>query len=63
MRLVASESSIAEVAEEFVDNDVSALSRKPRPAFTEMMRRADAGQGARWRGRVAGHEASNVSGS
>ncbi|WP_170292443.1 recombinase family protein [Mycolicibacterium grossiae] len=28
---------------EFVDNDVSALSRKPRPQFTEMMRRVDAG--------------------
>jgi site-specific DNA recombinase len=33
-----------EVAAEFVDNDVSALSRKPRPAFTEMMRRVDAGE-------------------
>jgi site-specific DNA recombinase len=32
------------VIAEFVDNDVSALSRKPRPAFTEMMRRVDAGE-------------------
>jgi DNA invertase Pin-like site-specific DNA recombinase len=29
---------------EFVDNDVSALSRKPRPKFTEMMGRVDAGE-------------------
>ena len=33
-----------EVTAEFVDNDVSALSRKPRPAFTEMMARVDAGE-------------------
>lgn len=32
-----------QVAAEFVDNDVSALSRKPRPQFAEMMRRVDAG--------------------
>ncbi len=31
------------IAEEFVDNDVSALSRKPRPAFVAMMARVDAG--------------------
>ena len=29
---------------EFVDNDVSATSRKPRPAFVEMMSRVDAGE-------------------
>jgi site-specific DNA recombinase len=33
-----------QVVAEFVDNDVSALSRKPRPQFTAMMRRADAGE-------------------
>ena len=33
-----------QLAAEFVDNDVSALSRKPRPQFTEMMARADAGE-------------------
>jgi site-specific DNA recombinase len=33
-----------QLAAEFVDNDVSALSRKPRPQFTEMMRRVDAGE-------------------
>lgn len=32
------------VAAEFVDNDVSATSRKPRPQFVEMMRRVDAGE-------------------
>jgi site-specific DNA recombinase len=32
-----------QIAAEFVDNDVSALSRKPRPKFTEMMARVDAG--------------------
>lgn len=32
------------LAAEFVDNDVSALSRKPRPQFSEMMRRVDAGE-------------------
>ena len=32
------------VAAEFVDNDVSALSRKPRPQFVEMLRRVDAGE-------------------
>ncbi|MGB8386873.1 recombinase family protein, partial [Mycobacterium sp.] len=32
------------VAAEFVDNDVSALSRKPRPQFTAMMARVDAGE-------------------
>lgn len=32
------------VASEFVDNDVSALSRKPRPQFIEMMSRVDAGE-------------------
>ena len=32
------------VVAEFVDNDVSALSRKPRPQFSEMMRRVDAGE-------------------
>jgi DNA invertase Pin-like site-specific DNA recombinase len=32
------------VAAEFIDNDVSALSRKPRPQFTEMMRRVDDGE-------------------
>jgi site-specific DNA recombinase len=32
-----------QVAAEFVDNDVSALSSKPRLQFTEMMRRVDAG--------------------
>ena len=32
------------VTAEFVDNDVSALSRKPRPALVEMMRRVDAGE-------------------
>jgi DNA invertase Pin-like site-specific DNA recombinase len=32
------------VIDEFVDNDVSALSRKPRPAFNDMMRRVDAGE-------------------
>ncbi|APE15704.1 hypothetical protein BOH72_11220 [Mycobacterium sp. WY10] len=31
------------VVTEFVDNDVSATSRKPRPQFVEMMRRVDAG--------------------
>ena len=29
---------------EFVDNDVSASSRKPRPQFNEMMSRVDAGE-------------------
>lgn len=29
---------------EFVDNDVSALSRKPRPQFSAMMQRVDAGE-------------------
>lgn len=33
-----------QIAAEFVDNDVSALSRKPRPQFTEMMARVDAGE-------------------
>jgi site-specific DNA recombinase len=33
-----------QVVAEFVDNDVSALSRKPRPAFTDMMARVDAGE-------------------
>src|SRR5258707_8856553 len=32
------------LAAEFVDNDVSALSRKPRPQFTAMMTRVDAGE-------------------
>lgn len=32
------------LAAEFVDNDVSALSRKPRPQFTAMMARVDAGE-------------------
>ena len=32
------------ITEEFVDNDVSATSRKPRPAFTAMMTRVDAGE-------------------
>lgn len=32
------------VAAEFIDNDVSALSRKPRPQFVEMMNRVDAGE-------------------
>ncbi|MBO0883040.1 MAG: recombinase family protein, partial [Mycobacterium sp.] len=32
------------VVAEFVDNDVSASSGKPRPQFTEMMRRVDAGE-------------------
>ena len=32
------------VAAEFVDNDVSALSRKPRPHFVAMMARVDAGE-------------------
>lgn len=32
------------VAAEFVDNDVSALSRKPRPQFNAMMSRVDAGE-------------------
>lgn len=32
------------VAAEFVDNDVSAMSRKPRPAFSAMMTRVDAGE-------------------
>jgi site-specific DNA recombinase len=32
------------VVAEFVDNDVSALSRKPRPQFVEMMQRVDAGE-------------------
>lgn len=32
------------VAAEFVDNDVSALSRKPRPQFVAMMARVDAGE-------------------
>jgi DNA invertase Pin-like site-specific DNA recombinase len=32
------------IAAEFVDNDVSALSRRPRPQFVEMMRRVDAGE-------------------
>jgi DNA invertase Pin-like site-specific DNA recombinase len=42
MRLVDSRGW--QVVAEFVDNDVSATSRKPRPGFTEMMRRADAGE-------------------
>lgn len=42
MKLVAAQSWT--VTAEFVDNDVSALSRKPRPAFNEMMRRVDAGE-------------------
>src|SRR5712672_1702662 len=33
-----------QVVGEFVDNDVSALSRKPRPAFNDMMGRVDAGE-------------------
>jgi site-specific DNA recombinase len=33
-----------QVVAEFVDNDVSALSRKPRPAFVEMMARVDMGE-------------------
>lgn len=33
-----------QVVAEFVDNDVSALSRKPRPAFMAMMGRVDAGE-------------------
>ncbi len=33
-----------QVVAEFVDNDVSALSRKPRPQFTEMMQRVDVGE-------------------
>ncbi|WP_193048192.1 recombinase family protein [Mycolicibacterium baixiangningiae] len=32
------------IAAEFVDNDVSALSRKPRPQFIAMMARVDAGE-------------------
>ncbi|WP_261876585.1 recombinase family protein [Mycobacterium marinum] len=32
------------IAAEFVDNDVSALSRKPRPQFSAMMDRVDAGE-------------------
>jgi site-specific DNA recombinase len=32
------------IAAEFVDNDVSALSRKPRPQFSAMMTRVDAGE-------------------
>src|ERR1700754_4051925 len=32
------------IAAEFVDNDVSALSRKPRPEFVKMMARVDAGE-------------------
>jgi site-specific DNA recombinase len=32
------------LAEEFVDNDVSALSRKPRPQFSAMMAGVDAGE-------------------
>lgn len=40
-RLIASRGWTA--AAEFVDNDVSALSRKPRPQFVEMMTRVDAG--------------------
>jgi DNA invertase Pin-like site-specific DNA recombinase len=32
------------LAEEFVDNDVSALSRKPRPKFSAMMAGVDAGE-------------------
>ena len=32
------------MAAEFVDNDVSALSRKPRPQFSAMMARVDAGE-------------------
>lgn len=32
------------LAAEFVDNDVSALSRKPRPQFSAMMARVDAGE-------------------
>lgn len=32
------------VSAEFVDNDVSALSRKPRPQFVTMMARVDAGE-------------------
>ncbi|MHC9294188.1 recombinase family protein [Mycobacterium sp. LTG2003] len=32
------------IAAEFVDNDVSALSRKPRPQFVAMMARVDAGE-------------------
>lgn len=33
-----------EIAEVFTDNDVSALSRKPRPAFVRMMAQVDAGE-------------------
>ncbi len=32
------------IAAEFIDNDVSALSRKPRPQFSAMMARVDAGE-------------------
>jgi len=32
------------IAEVYTDNDVSALSRKPRPAFTKMMAAVDAGE-------------------
>jgi DNA invertase Pin-like site-specific DNA recombinase len=32
------------IVEEFVDNDVSATSRKPRPEFNRMMKRVEAGQ-------------------
>ncbi len=32
------------ISETFTDNDVSALSRKPRPAFTAMMNKVDAGE-------------------
>ncbi|HUE31713.1 MAG TPA: recombinase family protein, partial [Mycobacterium sp.] len=32
------------IGAEFVDNDVSALSRKPRPQFSAMMARVDAGE-------------------
>ena len=32
------------MAAEFVDNDVSALSRKPRPQFSAMMTRVEAGE-------------------
>lgn len=41
LRLIASRGWKA--VAEFVDNDVSATSRKPRPQFVEMMRRVDAG--------------------
>lgn len=42
LRLIASRGWT--VAAEFVDNDVSALSRKPRPQFDLMMERVDAGE-------------------